>query len=78
MTLDSLFDAAGTGNRPSGRMRAVEITQAHDIRIVETAIPEHRTRRRADQADGMRHLRNGSAHPEARLSGHRLSCHAGP
>ena len=39
MTLDFLFDAAGTGNRPSGRMRAVEITQAHDIRIVETAIP---------------------------------------
>ena len=50
MSLNSLFDAAGTGNRPSGRMRAVEITQAHDIRIVETRSTSRRTHRRSDQA----------------------------
>ena len=41
MGLDTLFDAAGaSGPPPRGRMRAVEITQDHTIRVVETDVPQ--------------------------------------
>jgi 2-desacetyl-2-hydroxyethyl bacteriochlorophyllide A dehydrogenase len=40
MTLQSLFDAAGQGGPlPSGRMRAIQITQDHEVGIIETDIP---------------------------------------
>lgn len=41
MSLQSMFDAAGGpgGPSPSGRMRAVQVTQDHRVGIVETAIP---------------------------------------
>ncbi len=40
MSLDPLFDASGARSSvSSGRMRAVEITQSHDIAVIETAIP---------------------------------------
>ena len=40
MTLQSLFDAIGSnGSSPSGRMRAVRITEDHAASVVETAIP---------------------------------------
>ena len=41
MSLGSLFDAYGVVGTPSrGKMRAVEITQSHEIIITETEIPE--------------------------------------
>ena len=40
MSLQSMFDGAGSGTPPSsGRMRAVQITQDHTVNIVETAVP---------------------------------------
>jgi 2-desacetyl-2-hydroxyethyl bacteriochlorophyllide A dehydrogenase len=39
MTLDTKFDQAPKGSGPQGSMRAVRITEAHVIDIIETAIP---------------------------------------
>ena len=40
MSLQSMFDAAGSGGPPpNGRMRAVQITQDHAVSIIEIAVP---------------------------------------
>jgi 2-desacetyl-2-hydroxyethyl bacteriochlorophyllide A dehydrogenase len=40
MVLDTLFGAAGpAGAAPRGRMQAIEITQGHKIRVIETDVP---------------------------------------
>lgn len=40
MSLGSMFDGGGsTGPAPSGRMRAVQITQDHTVSVIEIAVP---------------------------------------